>query len=175
MKINEEKGPTHQQENVHGIRSIDVKRLEKGKRKKKKKIRKEWKPLGLAFLGSWLSKISTLATNSSTSFGIQWNRHLDRMRAVVWLGASTWMVLECNSFGIGFGFPRDCFDLGWIVFAASKVGLVPPLPASLVRRKLPPTNSKLSFEFLSTIEETSRCFPLLYLSMWRENVERGKE
>lgn len=141
----------------------------------KKKIRKEWKPLGLAFLGSWLSKISTLATNSSTSFGIQWNRHLDRMRAVVWLGASTWMVLECNSFGIGFGFPRDCFDLGWIVFAASKVGLLPPLPASLVRRKLPPTNSKLSFEFPSTIEETSRCFPLLYLSMWRENVERGKE
>lgn len=51
MKINEEKGPTHQQENVHGIRSIDVKRLEKGKRKKKK-IRKEWKPSGLAFLGS---------------------------------------------------------------------------------------------------------------------------
>lgn len=161
---------SNQQENVHGIRSIDVKRLEKRKRKKK---RKEWKCLGLAFLGSWLSKISTLATNSSTSFGIQWNRHLDRMRAVVWLGASTWMVLECNSFGIGFGFPRDCFDLGWIVFAALKVGLVPPLPASLVRRKLPLTNSKLSCS-PPLWRDISLFPPLMFIYVKRENVEREK-
>lgn len=47
MKINEEKGPTHQQENVHGIRSIDVKRLEKGKRKKKKKNKKGMETFGV--------------------------------------------------------------------------------------------------------------------------------
>lgn len=29
-------------------------------------------------------------------------------------GAATWTVSECNSFEIGFGFPRNCFDLGRI-------------------------------------------------------------
>jgi len=35
-------------------------------------------------------------------------------------GVVTWTVSECNSFEIGFGFSRDCFDLGPITLPASK-------------------------------------------------------
>lgn len=87
-------------------------------------------------------------------------------RLVVWPEASTRMVLECNPFEIGFGFPRDCFDLGRIVSAAVR----PPrararsgsLPAGSKRRKVPVQTERLRNSMQepgSILQQTSRCFP----------------
>lgn len=103
---------TQQKEIVHEIRSIEslADRIRKKKKKRKKRIeylQGRFPVLDLAryrFRPRTPRQVPAFARIDISIVCARWS--------IVWPEASTWMVLQCNSFEIGFGFPRDCFDLG---------------------------------------------------------------